>query len=750
MITKIKSIKDYGVYGNHTHNATIDEFKELNIIFGWNYSGKTTLSRIFRSLELRRNHPDYASGKFEVECSQGAFGSANIATSTIKASVFNSDFVGDNLAWNGTEFNPILILGQESIEIKQRISANETSIGRATKLAQSNEKKSASIAADIAVRKRDKAKQIREYIGITEALNATHLDTLINAVKSDITIHVQPDDKVKTLLLSAKADDSDKLPDIQTANPATELTGITTKTRSILLEVPEFSEVIEALKSDPVLSAWIEDGLNIHEGKDTCEFCGSSLDTDRMQKFRGHFSNGLKRFKSKIASLIQEAESARYDFNIPDQSKYYKELWPESDQLSDEFIPAKEAFNMAIESLIAALKGKELSPFDSSAGDFNFTSVQSALNEILRKVDALRTKHNQITIDMNSKKFDAIRILKYHYAAEFYASESIASKEKAIIHYKSRQNTLEQHYLQLQTTNATLEASISSAQKGKEELNLLISQVLGHSNLEIRVTKVGGLDRFKLFRHDIPAKNLSEGEKTAIAFAFFLTRLESFQDLSDYVVYIDDPISSLDSNHIFQINSLIRTRFFWNDPADNNKCKLKCGQLFISTHNFDFFNFTKELPIDNQNRRKFFHTKRIDLISSKFESLPKSYLKYSSEYHYLFSVISAWDESPVKTDLELLMQIPNAFRRFVELYTYSKIPSQQSLTVDRRAERLFGHEKARRIIKVLHFFSHLNNFERIMRQSELLSDIEGATKDLMEILKEDTFHYEALKESLAT
>ncbi|OYO25882.1 AAA family ATPase [Janthinobacterium sp. PC23-8] len=39
-----KSVKDSG--------KTVQNFKRLNILYGRNYSGKTTLSRIFRSLAL--------------------------------------------------------------------------------------------------------------------------------------------------------------------------------------------------------------------------------------------------------------------------------------------------------------------------------------------------------------------------------------------------------------------------------------------------------------------------------------------------------------------------------------------------------------------------------------------------------------------------------------------------------------------------------------------------------------------------
>jgi len=53
-------------------------------------------------------------------------------------------------------------------------------------------------------------------------------------------------------------------------------------------------------------------------------------------------------------------------------------------------------------------------------------------------------------------------------------------------------------------------------------------------------------DKFILLRKSIPARNLSEGEKTAIAFSYFLVELESLgiQEMQKTIVFIDDPISS--------------------------------------------------------------------------------------------------------------------------------------------------------------------------------------------------------------
>ena len=56
---------------------------------------------------------------------------------------------------------------------------------------------------------------------------------------------------------------------------------------------------------------------------------------------------------------------------------------------------------------------------------------------------------------------------------------------------------------------------------------------------------------------------LSEGEKTALAFAYFMSKVTTeVTNKGQTIIVIDDPISSLDSNHIFQVNIYIPVDLF--------------------------------------------------------------------------------------------------------------------------------------------------------------------------------------------
>ena len=68
MIKRINKIKNLGVFSNYTRNSELKDFDEKNIIYGWNYSGKTTISRLISYLDKETViDDDYKNLEFEIE-----------------------------------------------------------------------------------------------------------------------------------------------------------------------------------------------------------------------------------------------------------------------------------------------------------------------------------------------------------------------------------------------------------------------------------------------------------------------------------------------------------------------------------------------------------------------------------------------------------------------------------------------------------------------------------------------------------
>lgn len=137
------------------------------------------------------------------------------------------------------------------------------------------------------------------------------------------------------------------------------------------------------------------------------------------------------------------------------------------------------------------------------------------------------------------------------------------------------------------------------------------------------------------------AYNLSEGECSLIAFCYFIAKLEEPESKGkNLIIYIDDPISSLDGNHIFFVFSLIESLIakpIKNADGSNN---YRYKQLFISTHNLDFLKYLKKISIPNEKNGGYqsFVIER-NGGPSKLALMPAYLRDYITEFNYLFHQI---------------------------------------------------------------------------------------------------------------
>jgi len=131
MIKKINYIKNFGVFRSYKRSGNIQDFAKINILYGWNYSGKTTISRVFQCFQNRKLKEHYLNAEFEVEDYYGNKGNhENLRINDFEIQVFNSDFIDENIHLEGERFNPILLLGKDSIKAQEEINKKTKRIGR--------------------------------------------------------------------------------------------------------------------------------------------------------------------------------------------------------------------------------------------------------------------------------------------------------------------------------------------------------------------------------------------------------------------------------------------------------------------------------------------------------------------------------------------------------------------------------------------------------------------------------------------
>jgi wobble nucleotide-excising tRNase len=749
MLKSIEKIKKLGIYQNYTKSAGTKEFAAKNLIYGWNYSGKTTLSRLFAKLEAKSPHADFKDCEFTFNGGEDAITEKNLQKCDLSVRVFNSDFVKNNLFFDSGSCNAILLLGKESEEAQKKIDALSERVTKCQKTVRAISKKFDAYTEAIQDEKRKSAQQIRQRLKV-DPYNATHLGNDLLAV-GILDSQLLPEKDLADAVELALTPDSKKPSEVTEIFASPSIEALHSEAISVLAAAPSFSNTIKHLEENPAIEHWVESGLHLHPGAGTCEFCSNQVSNERLDAFRSHFSKDFADHKGKVQGLLDRVKAAEFKLNWPKAAELNPQFRETYEAACAPLAGQIEAFNEAVKTLDTEVTAKVENSRKAMVTSPLAPGLEKAILETVKAINVVIKENNKLAANFVSERVTALKKAKYHFVQEAADKLEAEGWERKKPLLTKRADRVRAFAIQLQSDVERLQAEISQAQQGRERINERLASMLGSEAIQIEVTKdAEGQERFQLVRKSgIVARNLSDGERTTIAFSYFLTKLKELKPevFKETIVYIDDPISSLDSNHIFQVTAAINDLFFAKviQPNGNEAWSTICKQLFISTHNFEFFNLMRELKPDGDNAARLFLVKRVSEGVSELCNMPKSLARYGSEYQFLFDRLHQFHTSANKTEHEHLIILPNALRRFVELYTYSRIPSTQKETVDQRAGELFGKERAKSILKFLHTFSHGNTIERIAGNNELIFLLEDTVKAVFDELQEkDERHWKAL------
>lgn len=750
MLNSIEKIKRLGVYEGYTKPAGIKEFAAKNLIYGWNYSGKTTLSRLFAKLEAKVPHSDFKDCEFTFNGGAHAITEKNLHECNLSVRVFNSDFVRNNLFFDSGSCNAILLLGKESEEAQKKIDALSKRIDKSKQSIRKISKKFDRYTDAIQEEKKTSAQNIRQRLKI-DPYNATHLTNDILAINLLDKSQLLSEKSLADAIELALTPDSKKPLVVDELAGSPSIKALHKEADGVLAATPSFSNTIEHLEENPAIERWVESGLHLHPEVGTCEFCGNRVTQDRLEAFRSHFSKDLADHKAKVQRLLDRVKAAEFKLDVPKATELNPQFRAGYLTACEPLVGHIKAFNAAAKTLADEVavkvensrKAMELSPLPED--------LETAVVDTINAINAVIQENNKLAANFVNERAEARKKAKNHFIQEAADKLEAEGWERKKTVLTMRSDRLREFSERLQADVDRVQAEISQAQQGREKINVRLVSMLGSEAIQITVTKdSAGHERFQLVRKNgAVAKNLSDGERTAIAFSYFLTKLKELkdEDFKETIVYIDDPISSLDSNHIFQVTAAINDLFFAKilQPNGSEAWDTTCKQLFISTHNFEFFNLIRELEPKRDSAARLFLVKRKSDGTSELCNMPKSLSSYSSEYQFLFDSVYKFHVDENKAEHDQLLILPNALRRFVELYTFSRIPSTQRETVDQRAAELFGKERAKSILKFLHTFSHGNTIERIAGNNELIFLLEDTVKAVFDELQEkDERHWKAL------
>lgn len=772
MIKRIKSIKNLSVFSNYRHEGDLLDFNEKNIIYGWNYTGKTTLSRLFSFLDKNNIIDDeFNAVEFEVELADNQLiNKNNRSESPLSIKVFNSDFIRDNLRFE-SEDNKIKGITFDvggGVEIRNKIKENEDIIKKGTLLRQRNTSNIEMFNAFDAKFTQEASRIKYDFFNSLIEFNKGHLKKVIDSLNNQIgTFAILSGERLVEIKANALAQNTKKefnaqLPDIQ-------FDSLYREVEDIMSSEPKFTDEDPILSKYPELYEWSKKGYDLYKEERSdvkqCAFCGNEISQSRLEYLNAFYSNEAAKLKERISELKIKINSEKEKVGNLEWSKMSPNDLIDSCQqdfksLLDAFSDIKLKYISLLDQLLEHLEKKSsASLFVKTLLEIADFSAKTNLFDWILSANQIFIKHDSTVKNFDSIQGKAREDYKKYLVSVFLIRENYVEVKRLNEIEESLQRRCEIVLAKREEENKYLSAQLKSLTKGKEKLNDFIKLFLNRDDVLIDVTAD---DYFILKRGDKVAKNLSEGEKTAIAFSHFMVLLGSlFEDkkLQETIIFIDDPISSLDANHIAQISSMINAFFFRKgiDDLDPNKIVNCFKQLFISTHNFEFYSFLRDANNIKRSKKivnpatgkssdvpacNYFFIKRISGEKSLIQNLPKTLSKYNSEYIYLFSEIDRFKDDHFPEDRAYMM--PNVVRRFLEIYTLIKLPGNVD-QIDNRIKILVGDINE---LKILHNFSHFTSFERATRHTELIFKTEDIINDVYILLGKDEGHLSSLFEGI--
>ncbi|MES2428387.1 MAG: AAA family ATPase [Bacteroidota bacterium] len=785
MITKI-DIPQFGLFNNYAWDTAIsnESFKKINIIYGRNYSGKTTLSRMFKCIEDVIMHKDYQTCQFKITLTDGQ----TITNSNLhdfvqhhKIRVYNTDFVRENLGWlhreDGT-IKPFTILGAANIELEKQIDEIVERLGKIednkgliyeltqeettlASLRKANTKKSDDIEDKLKKRANDKIK-ITDTLFVTTIAKKTYtindIKTEIGTIGNDPSTHLLSTDELAIqlkLLKEAAMDDINPLP---TNRP--KFAEYSQDCEKILSQKITPSKPIAELINDSLLQEWVRQGIDKHKDKrTTCGFCGNSLGGDLWDKLDQHFSKESEELRTKIKNKVDELEIAKKslnDFLTLKRDQFYGTIQADFDSADKQWSTASAVYMENIGNLITELKAREKDIFKERSLPTLTDASDSLVNAIKTFNDAL-TKHNLKTNTLSKDQANARKKLRFADIAQFLIDinyktsiEDIATEDNRLNLMGGALKNKRDEIIRLQGEKRNLEAQAKDESKGAELVNQHLMHYFGHNELKLVAEGEQPNIKFSIHRDGIPANNLSEGECSLISFCYFMAKIED--ELKDetesgkLIIYIDDPISSLDSNHIFFMFSLIE-----NVIAKPKKY----GQLFISTHNMEFLKYVKKLTgVKNNNDKKnvgHFMIERRNQ-SNSFLILAPPYMKnYITEFNYLFDQIyqcSLGDREFNSSNIQY--GFGNNMRKFLEAYTFYRYPTQ-NMSFEQRLLKYFENDGITYTLvsRIINEYSHMEDqFDRGMQPIDMDEIVKVSMAVIDRIRTTDPDQFEALLDSV--
>lgn len=721
-IQKVEKL-NHARFRNFNWGTSLNPFCDgVNILFGWNGSGKTTLSRFVRSIE--KGEVDRAC-TFKLKVDSGHLSETDsLDDLKTKVRVFNDAYIDETLRAS-SKMPYIFFAGKEAVDYAEEEKSLAEKRIELSKIVLPTAHDDIARNAALLVKGVTGINGYRKELtggGTYSSYDKTDFENRIKNIRKkiqdkELTAHTDLTrtdiDTLKTQLVN-----SDRLAksDKEIAEAAQWLLDNINDINAVLLSEPVQEQSRRIASLDESRVAWVKEGVTLHFGLETkhdkCLFCESDIkNTDEL----------LKHFSEEVVRTIN----------------------------------AVDAYLAQIESRTTTLS-KIDSPTQVQTTGVNFLrSLFDVLTPLLReKRNAVSVKKQPIVLDTNKIKTlttvttvdgtATAYLIESHYVAEQYLAYEQASADlENILKVKKE---LEDEIGKLDEQVRTLKQKAKNTHESASALNTLFKIVFPYRKIEITDSSDGTCYELKRDGMHCPFLSLSEGEKNFIALAYFIYSINDEQNKlpEDGIVLIDDPVSSLDKQAIFQIFSIIVS-----------EVKKHAGrQYFVFTHNLDFLGHLKESfgKAIKSDTVRLFSLSATD-TGCVIEAIHPLLKDHRSDYYYVFSALYKFKDA---CDLEDSYLVVNLLRRWLETFLEFKFSTSGDLQSTLESAYTEAHKRTEKWTTPFSA-SHLEMYRFINHGSHGFPDTESTddsvltnahqriqeTLQLVKIL--DPLHYKKLE-----
>lgn len=703
MLRRFDSIAGYGIFENFRWASDAlgtPDFERINVIYGDNGSGKTSLANALDGLANEEGGYSKVSISIKDKNSQDERQSKqNDDAEFRRVFVFGDKYVDRNLHFEGnTEATAILTLGQKTIEQKKRIAELKPLIEKT----QSDLAEAKTLTIKRANRLNEKYKAIASNIvlllsrasGIYSSSRTYHQGYVRKLFEGDRSDWALLPDKVKTAAIDMVNSDNRNKVDDERSYSFSVRPELGQDIVDALAEIPVVT-ALDTLQQHPEATSWVEQGRSLHNKLHQCLFCGGALTDDRKRQIEQHFSREVENVQHKVDSLIDEVQN---DLDVLKsllgdktlRNSLFDDLGEQFSRAYDEEDIQITALNTWLKNVLKALKEKRENVIASS--DFEVTIPPEvdglAIEELLKTHNERVNRHTD-----NVQK--SARNVELHLLKE--AEDEVNALIKAVKAAEENEKNIDedlnggQGKRGYRSELASLENSEGDPLPSAENMTSELVRILGRRELSFKLTPDG--KNYEVSRYGNVARDLSTGERTAIALIHFLETIKhTNSDSGKPIVIIDDPVSSLDRNAATGISTYI-----WNETAVSNNVE----QVFLLTHSFELFRQWDiqigKLGARGSKNKKGYTSNMYELISKyKKESdicrrIPKILFwppnnneelrkKIRSTYHHEFMTAAAAQDElrknpSMEAQLDAMLLYPNALRRMLETFLAFKDPT---------------------------------------------------------------------------